>query len=109
MRGSWNFEELFYFPAGLAGWLCYYPLPPPLLTMQKRYLLAPVVALLLAAAPHVTQAQTTGSVGIGTTTPNASAALEIKSTSQGLLLPRLTLAQLRLVQALAEQLRALAE
>ncbi|WP_191906448.1 tail fiber domain-containing protein [Hymenobacter baengnokdamensis] len=33
------------------------------------------------------------SVGIGTTTPTASAALEIKSTSQGLLLPRLTLAQ----------------
>ena len=49
--------------------------------MQKRYFLAPVVALLLAAAPHVTQAQTTGSVGIGTTSPNASAALEIKSTS----------------------------
>ncbi|MCR5889669.1 tail fiber domain-containing protein [Hymenobacter sp. J193] len=46
--------------------------------------------LLLAAAPQATQAQ---SVGIGTTAPNASAALEIRSTSQGLLLPRLTLAQ----------------
>ena len=33
------------------------------------------------------------SVGIGTTTPAPSAALEINSTTQGLLLPRLTLAQ----------------
>ncbi|MBO2010859.1 tail fiber domain-containing protein [Hymenobacter negativus] len=33
------------------------------------------------------------SVGIGTTSPAASAALEVRSTSQGLLLPRLTLAQ----------------
>jgi len=36
---------------------------------------------------------TGGSVGIGTTSPSASAALEIQSTSQGLLLPRLTTAQ----------------
>ena len=33
---------------------------------------------------------TTGSVGIGTTSPNTNAALEIVSTSKGLLLPRLT-------------------
>ncbi len=32
----------------------------------------------------------TGSVGIGTIAPNGSAALEIKSTSQGLLIPQLT-------------------
>jgi hypothetical protein len=32
-------------------------------------------------------------VGIGTTTPNSSAALEISSTDKGLLIPRLTLAQ----------------
>lgn len=32
----------------------------------------------------------TGSAGIGTTAPNASAALEIKSTTQGLLIPRMT-------------------
>lgn len=36
---------------------------------------------------------TTGSVGIGTTSPSASAALEILSTSKGLLLPRLTTTQ----------------
>ncbi|MDX1479845.1 MAG: hypothetical protein R3301_19175, partial [Saprospiraceae bacterium] len=34
-----------------------------------------------------------GSVGIGTTTPDASAILEVQSTTQGLLIPRLTTAQ----------------
>ncbi|RSK43428.1 tail fiber domain-containing protein [Hymenobacter perfusus] len=61
--------------------------------MLNRYLLAPLTALLLLlAAPHLAQAQA-GSVGIGTTTPNAAAALEVSSTTKGLLLPRLTLAQ----------------
>jgi hypothetical protein len=36
---------------------------------------------------------TSGSVGIGTTSPNSAAALEIVSTSKGLLLPRLTTVQ----------------
>ena len=60
--------------------------------MNQKHTLA---ALLLAAAPLAAQAQTTptGSVGIGTTTPAASAALDIVSTTKGLLLPRLTLAQ----------------
>jgi hypothetical protein len=35
----------------------------------------------------------TGAAGIGTTTPNASSLLEIKSTSKGLLIPRMTLTQ----------------
>jgi hypothetical protein len=38
----------------------------------------------------VTKVTTSGSVGIGTTTPASNAALEISSTSKGLLLPRLT-------------------
>ena len=38
-------------------------------------------------------ATTFAQVGIGTTTPNASAALDITSTSKGLLLPRMTAAQ----------------
>ena len=46
----------------------------------------------LVALPHLTQAQTPG-VGIGTTAPDASAALDIVSTSKGALLPRLTAAQ----------------
>ena len=58
--------------------------------MKFLYYLAPVAAL--AALPLAARAQT-GSVGIGTTSPAASAALEIQSTSQGLLLPRLTTTQ----------------
>ncbi|AHJ97154.1 tail fiber domain-containing protein [Hymenobacter swuensis] len=58
--------------------------------MLHRYLLA--AALLLAAAPFTALAQTTGSVGIGTTAPDASAALDIVSSSKGLLLPRVAAA-----------------
>src|SRR5436305_5456083 len=35
----------------------------------------------------------TGAAGIGTTTPNASSLLEIKSTTKGILIPRMTQAQ----------------
>lgn len=38
----------------------------------------------------VTKVTTSGSIGIGTTSPAANAALEISSTSKGLLLPRMT-------------------
>jgi len=37
--------------------------------------------------------EASGNVGIGTSTPSASAALEVSSTSQGLLVPRLTTVQ----------------
>lgn len=36
---------------------------------------------------------TTGNVGIGTTTPNASALLDLSSTTQGVLIPRMTASQ----------------
>ncbi|MCB2408089.1 hypothetical protein [Hymenobacter lucidus] len=49
--------------------------------------------LLLLTLPFLAQAQTGGSVGIGTTTPTTSAALKVSSTSQGLLPPRLTASQ----------------
>lgn len=52
--------------------------------------------LLLAALPAAlaVQAQTpAGSVGIGTTTPNAKAALDVTATDKGVLVPRLTQAQ----------------
>ena len=53
---------------------------------MKRFLL--IVAVLIV---HVgVHAQ---SVGIGTTTPDASAALDIKSTTRGLLVPTMTEAQ----------------
>lgn len=51
-----------------------------------------LVLALLAAAPVAAQAQT-GAVGIGTTAPNASAALDVTSTTKGFLPPRLTTAQ----------------
>src|SRR6187455_2857319 len=35
----------------------------------------------------------TGSAGIGTTTPNASSLFEIRSTTQGMLIPRMTVLQ----------------
>ena len=61
--------------------------------MLQRYFLAPLAALLLlAAGPRLTLAQTTptGGVTIGAATaPDASAALDIVSSSKGLLLPRL--------------------
>ncbi|MBF9140237.1 tail fiber domain-containing protein [Hymenobacter properus] len=61
--------------------------------MQNRYFSIPPAALaLLAVVPLTAQAQT-GGVGIGTSAPDASAALEISSTSKGLLPPRLSLSQ----------------
>jgi hypothetical protein len=41
----------------------------------------------------------TGAAGIGTTTPNTSSLLEIKSTSKGLLIPRMTLTQRNAIAA----------
>jgi hypothetical protein len=41
----------------------------------------------------VTRVTTYGSVGIGTTNPNSAAALEVSSTTKGLLLPRMTTVQ----------------
>ncbi|MDO7873822.1 glycine-rich protein [Hymenobacter sp. ASUV-10] len=49
-------------------------------------------AAFLLTLPFGALAQGPG-VGIGTTTPNASAALDVSSTSKGLLPPRMTLAQ----------------
>lgn len=43
-------------------------------------------------------------VGVGTTTPDGSAALEIQSTSKGLLLPRMTNAQMESISSPAEGL-----
>ena len=53
---------------------------------------AGLLALLLLGATLSTQAQAPG-VGIGTATPNPSAALDVSSTTKGLLPPRLTQTQ----------------
>jgi hypothetical protein len=47
-------------------------------------------ALALAAPAATAQAQTAPGVGIGTTAPDASAALDIVSSSKGALLPRVS-------------------
>ncbi|RZL13811.1 MAG: hypothetical protein EOO62_07170, partial [Hymenobacter sp.] len=65
----------------------FYPLVRTGLARSIRYL----GALLLLAASSA-QAQT-GGVGIGTTAPDASAALDIKATNKGLLPPRLSTTQ----------------
>jgi hypothetical protein len=54
----------------------------------------------LIAASFISSAQ----VGIGTTTPHASAALEIESTTKGFLLPRMTSAQINAIATAAEGL-----
>ncbi len=45
-----------------------------------------------------------GSAGIGTTTPNTSSLLEMKSTSKGLLIPRMTQAQRNAISSPSESL-----
>src|SRR5690348_16682430 len=47
---------------------------------------------------------TNGSAGIGTTTPDASSKLEIKSTAKGLLIPRMTQTQRNAIATPAEGL-----
>ncbi len=62
--------------------------------MFQKFLLAPLAALALLAATSLTAKAQTGGVRVGTAgTPDASAALDVSSTSKGLLPPRLTTAQ----------------
>ncbi len=67
--------------------------------MKKIYALKQslVLSTALLFFTHYIQAQnifpSTGSAGIGTTTPDASSLLEIKSTQKGILIPRMTAAQ----------------
>jgi uncharacterized protein (TIGR02145 family) len=53
--------------------------------------------LLLCAAFIVVSFTSIAQVGIGTTTPHPSAALEIESTTKGFLLPRMTLVQINAI------------
>lgn len=58
----------------------------------------PINQLLLAAALLIT-VTATAQVGVGTNTPNASAVLDVSSTSKGLLPPRMTTAQRDLISS----------
>ncbi|HEY2725967.1 MAG TPA: hypothetical protein VGI61_02260, partial [Parafilimonas sp.] len=64
--------------------------------MKRKIYAAYFTAVLLTITNNI-KAQnifpSAGSAGIGTTTPNASSALEIKSTSQGFLISRMTINQ----------------
>ena len=53
------------------------------------------VALIVAFNTHAqtNKFPSTGAAGIGTTTPNSSSLLEVKSTTKGILIPRMTKAQ----------------
>ncbi|WP_044403090.1 tail fiber domain-containing protein [Lacinutrix sp. Hel_I_90] len=59
-----------------------------------KYLFNKRAAILFLFLSIFGTTQTFSQVGIGTTTPNASAALDIVSTDGGLLIPRMTLAQI---------------
>ena len=60
--------------------------------MKKTFL----YLLIILSGAVVANAQT-GSVGIGTTTPNSSAALDIQSSTKGMLIPRMTTVQRNLI------------
>ncbi|RTQ47800.1 hypothetical protein EJV47_17925 [Hymenobacter gummosus] len=64
---------------------------------MNKLLLAPALLVLL---PLAARAQ----VGIGTTTPDAKAALDIRATDKGLLIPRLTAAQRTALTAVPQDL-----
>ena len=64
------------------------PARPRLLSVLLSVLLA---VLLAASLPFAARAQT--NVGVGTTTPHASSALDVSSTTKGFLAPRLTQTQ----------------
>ncbi len=60
---------------------------------MKKILSLLSVAFVLNAHSQTNTFPATGSAGIGTLSPNASAALEIVSNSKGLLIPRMTITQ----------------
>ena len=64
-------------------------------TVMKKLLITTLSFLLMNGMlmAQTNTFPTTGSAGIGTTSPNASALLDIQSTTQGLLIPRMTSAQ----------------
>jgi trimeric autotransporter adhesin len=62
--------------------------------MKAKFILLLIASVLYVSSLHAQNIfPSSGSAGIGTTTPNASSILELKSTTQGILIPRLTKAQ----------------
>ncbi len=75
-------------------------LSPSIVVLMKQ-LITPLNILLLAITSNVATAQ--NNVGIGTTTPNAKAILELQATNKGFLAPRLTTPQMVLIAPAATE------
>src|SRR6266446_9869851 len=60
---------------------------------MKHVALLTIIIAFVAFAQAQNTFPSSGSVGIGTTTPNSSSILEVKSTTQGVLIPRMTKTQ----------------
>ncbi len=70
--------------------------------MKKLFTITIALVSLVASKSIFAQTNlfpSTGSAGIGTTAPNASSLLEIKSTKKGLLIPRMTIKQRNAITA----------
>ena len=75
--------------------------------MRKKISMIVLAAIFVAATAKAQNTfPATGSTGIGTTTPNASALLEVQSTTQGLLIPRMSKTQRDLIDAFLDEARA---
>ncbi len=62
--------------------------------MKKKLISLSIACLLISSVSHAqNKFPANGAAGIGTTSPNASSLLEVKSTTKGVLLPRMTKAQ----------------
>ena len=72
---------------------------------MKRIFLLICVNVIIAATLHAQNTfPTSGSAGVGTTTPSSSSLLEIKSTTKGLLIPRMLAKQRTAIASPAEGL-----
>lgn len=72
--------------------------------MKTKIIISILLIFFLIKANAQNTFPSTGAVGIGTTTPDSSSLLEIKSTSKGLLIPRMTQTQKNAIASPAEGL-----
>jgi hypothetical protein len=71
------------------------------MSKKKYYKIKLICALLFISLTNISYSQ---NIGIGTITPDASAALEIKDSTKGILIPRMTMNQRNAIQNPAEGL-----
>src|SRR6476659_708106 len=74
--------------------MLFYIIKKKLKQMKTRLLFAAIAGILYcSSAMSQNIFPSTGAAGIGTTSPNASSLLEVKSTTKGILIPRMTQTQ----------------